>query len=749
MNRNITLASAAFLLCSLTSSAVSVVVYKASDAPCGQSLGYLTAEISGGTPPFTYQWSNGATTPVIEFLPPGIYSVTVTDALSDMATDDEEILVTSFHPSYQGGFQGLVHCAGDDPYAFVFLDDPHHGPEPHSIQTPGTLFGNFTDQYGGSLNYYAIWMNAAPGSWVNLDWTDGLGCPGSTILQISNAFVPPNVQINSVLGACGGSNGRIGVAVSGADPSQYFRVNIRTLNGEIPPSQLFSGGSQGITGNTSFNFSNLAAGAYWIITDPDILGSVPNGPGGQLNCVDSMYVEVPDYFGQCAYVGGQVFIDHNQDCVRDANDPALRFRLIEYTPGPYYAITNYLGNYGIYLPNGSFSMDVQGTGSDLYPICPSGQPIPVVLSGVNQVVNVADSSLVPLDLITTISGWPARIGFQHTTRMRVLNSSGQTSGAITATMEFDPQMSFISAYPAPTSVVGNLVTWNLPALIGYDFVYASVQLQVPVDIGLIGAPYSHIATASQGLAEVTLANNSVTRNSFFTASYDPNDKLVETSSGASESLYLIDEDEWMEYTIRFQNTGSDTAFTVVVRDVLPLTLDMGTFEQGIASHPFDVSFKPGRVVEWRFANILLPDSNVNEGDSHGQVSFRIRPHLPLLPGTVIENTANIYFDYNPPVITEPSVLTAEFSTSVDMANGPTDHLVTIQPVPAKEATDIISNGPAISTVRMLAMDGRTMMMRSGRTGSVHLLLDGMADGMYVVVTHLIDGSVHRNTFIKQ
>lgn len=99
-------------------------------------------------------------------------------------------------------------------------------------------------------------------------------------------------------------------------------------------------------------------------------------------------------------------------------------------------------------------------------------------------------------------------------------------------MEFDPQMSFISAYPAPTSVVGNLVTWNLPALIGYDFVYASVQLQVPVDIGLIrGAPYSHIATASQGLAEVTLANNSVARNSFFTASYDPNDKLVETSFG--------------------------------------------------------------------------------------------------------------------------------------------------------------------------------------------------------------------------
>src|SRR5690606_34512909 len=130
-----------------------------------------------------------------------------------------------------------------------------------------------------------------------------------------------------------------------------------------------------------------------------------------------------------------------------------------------------------------------------------------------------------------------------------------------------------------------------------------------------------------------------------TASFDPNDKLAMTSSGYSNEYFYIDQDEWIDYTIRFQNTGTDTAFTVVITDTLNAELDMASFEQGLASHPFSVSFKPDRVVEWRFENILLPDSNVNEAASHGLVSFRIKPHLPILPGTEIENIANIYFDF--------------------------------------------------------------------------------------------------------
>ncbi len=120
----------------------------------------------------------------------------------------------------------------------------------------------------------------------------------------------------------------------------------------------------------------------------------------------------------------------------------------------------------------------------------------------------------------------------------------------------------------------------------------------------------------------------------------------------------------LTYTIRFQNTGTDTAFNIVVTDTLPATLDPATVSLVAASHVHTWMMQGQGILKFIFPNILLPDSNVNEPLSHGLISFRIRPRLPVLPGTTIENIANIYFDFNPPVITEPSVLVAEFSTGI-------------------------------------------------------------------------------------
>ena len=119
-----------------------------------------------------------------------------------------------------------------------------------------------------------------------------------------------------------------------------------------------------------------------------------------------------------------------------------------------------------------------------------------------------------------------------------------------------------------------------------------------------------------------------------------------TSTRASDALYFIGQDEWIDYTIRFQNTGTDTAFHVIVTDTLPGTLDLATLEVGAASHAFTWALREQGTLKFRFFDILLPDSNVNEASSHGSVSFRIRPKQPLVPGTVIENMANIYFDFN-------------------------------------------------------------------------------------------------------
>ncbi|HQW87410.1 MAG TPA: hypothetical protein PLH93_09505, partial [Flavobacteriales bacterium] len=133
--------------------------------------------------------------------------------------------------------------------------------------------------------------------------------------------------------------------------------------------------------------------------------------------------------------------------------------------------------------------------------------------------------------------------------------------------------------------------------------------------------------------------------------FDPNDKLVTPQGFGAAGAVPIDQ-EWLEYTVRFQNTGTDTAFTVQLLDTLDADLDPATMEVLAASHDLtQIQVDAQQVALFRFERILLPDSNVNEPASHGFVKYRIRPRPGLAHLTAITNSAAIYFDLNPPVIT--------------------------------------------------------------------------------------------------
>lgn len=132
-------------------------------------------------------------------------------------------------------------------------------------------------------------------------------------------------------------------------------------------------------------------------------------------------------------------------------------------------------------------------------------------------------------------------------------------------------------------------------------------------------------------------------------SYDPNDKTgFPLGYGAR---HYIERGTDLQYLIRFQNTGTDTAFNIVVRDTMTDMLDLTTLRLGTSSHPYNLEIRNGNIFEFRFNQIMLPDSFINEPGSHGYLNFSIsqKPNLPL--GSIINNSAAIYFDFNAPVIT--------------------------------------------------------------------------------------------------
>ena len=129
-------------------------------------------------------------------------------------------------------------------------------------------------------------------------------------------------------------------------------------------------------------------------------------------------------------------------------------------------------------------------------------------------------------------------------------------------------------------------------------------------------------------------------------SYDPNSK----QSTPNITPTQIAAGGYIEYLIHFQNTGTDTAFDIVIADTLSPRLRSNFLQVIQASHPCSTTLGGG-IVTFKFLNINLPDSNTNLLKSKGYVRFRIKPDSTLVLGDSVGNKCSIYFDYNTPFTT--------------------------------------------------------------------------------------------------
>ncbi|MEZ5056873.1 MAG: T9SS type A sorting domain-containing protein [Saprospiraceae bacterium] len=229
-------------------------------------------------------------------------------------------------------------------------------------------------------------------------------------------------------------------------------------------------------------------------------------------------------------------------------------------------------------------------------------------------------------------------------------------------------------------------------------------------------------------------------------SLTPTTKRVFNKNGNEVSQ--VDFEEYIYYHIRFQNTGTDTAFTVRVLDTLAEELDINTFEMLSASHAYEYNISKGPVLEVLFKDILLVDSFKNEPESHGYFKFKIKPKEGFGYGTMIPNEAAIYFDFNDPVITNEAVLTIMKPSSVRDKASNIDFEVYPNPVRDELRIDIsdkdLSKVDEIEIVNQLGI----MVKRLPKSRLNNINVSELPKGVYSIVLKLRDQTLGVKKFLK-
>ncbi|MGH1337773.1 MAG: DUF7619 domain-containing protein [Aureispira sp.] len=218
-------------------------------------------------------------------------------------------------------------------------------------------------------------------------------------------------------------------------------------------------------------------------------------------------------------------------------------------------------------------------------------------------------------------------------------------------------------------------------------------------------------------------------------SYDPNDKTgFPTGIGTTHDILP---NQNLEYIIRFQNTGTDTAFTVVIRDTLSTDFDIFSVQPGVSSHDYNFRMYGPRVLEWTFSNIMLPDSNVNEPLSNGFVKFEVQQQPNLPNGTLLENSAGIYFDFNTPIITNTSIHTINDGVIfLDLTEVITKEMaLKVYPNPTQDYITIELSEEATATITILNNLGQVILSKPSTGKNTSIQLKQLPAGIYYLSIH--------------
>ena len=363
-------------------------------------------------------------------------------------------------------------------------------------------------------------------------------------------------------------------------------------------------------------------------------------------------------------IKGTVYRDNNSNGVKDIGEPNFPNAIIQARKNGIDMLTS--------SSNGGFTLTTD-TGQYVNTVInqPYYTAIPTSITTPNRTTYYNTDSigfgLQPIpginDLAVSIFSLDqARPGFQESLIVRAANV-GTTSFTGKIRLVKDHRTYVESGIPNITTTNNDTLEWNVSNLPAFDSYSIRVNLRIaaPPVVGL-GDTLINQASAISPATDASPVDNLAILKQIVIGSYDPNDK--HESHGGRVTPSFLSSGERLQYTIRFQNTGTDTAFTVVVRDTLDSRLQWNTLEMVAASHTYKMNVANGNQITWTFDNIKLVDSVRNEPLSHGYIVFTLLPKTSIPLNDVISNRAAIYFDYNLPIFTNVATTKVQENTAV-------------------------------------------------------------------------------------
>ena len=381
---------------------------------------------------------------------------------------------------------------------------------------------------------------------------------------------------------------------------------------------------------------------------------IENNASGCMN-----YDEVAFGCGLGGFIEYEIFQDLNENGIQENNEPL--WPLGSVTINDVLAYGNSVTS-SYFVPYGNYTIDYNTF--PYWELTTSPSSYSVDISSSNPVTAIS-FGIRPTDELSNnfshMTYTPTRCNEWTEFTITVTNNATLPTNYGTVWFQYDEEITdFEFVDPPDQTASPNIFGWDYTDLFPGQSLNKSIRLKIPgppdFEIGdeITLGTWVNFGDTNSDEFETPL----VEYDALVLCSYDPNDKLVLQHYENNQALFT----DPLQYTIRFQNTGNAEAQRVRIVDELDSNLDLSSFRVLSSSHEeFLTTTLDGKTATFDFNNIMLPDSTTNFEESQGYVAFSIMPVDGLPDPTIINNFAGIYFDFNPPIITNTTetILTNE------------------------------------------------------------------------------------------